>query len=158
MARRRILRLEVPYVAPCRITLIVSYAELGLFVQVVFFGLFVIAAAVFQYRLTKAPTALSSERPWQKHMIGLYLVSVLIFVRSIVRCVEYIEGFFGYIIEHEPFLYVFDATPMFLAVIAMNWSHPGEVARYIREAGISSESVREGETVTIDGEAVPKSG
>ena len=91
-------------------------------------------------------------------MIGLYLVSVLIFVRSIVRCVEYIEGFFGYIIEHEPFLYVFDATPMLLAVIAINWSHPGEVARYIREGGISSESARDGETVRVDGGAVPKAG
>ena len=92
-----------------------------------------IAASLFHYRMRKNPTELAAARPWQKHMIGLYAVSILIFVRSTVRCVEYIEGFFGYIIEHEVFLYVFDATPMFFAVIAMNWSHPGEVAKYVRE-------------------------
>ena len=66
-------------------------------------------------------------------MAGLYIVSILIFVRSIVRCVEYIEGFVGYIITHEAFLYCFDATAMFFAVVTMNWAHPGEVAKYIRE-------------------------
>lgn len=105
----------------------------GLFIQVVFFGLFVIAAAIFEYRIRKQPTPLASERPWKKHMIGLYIVSILIFVRSIVRCVEYIEGFVGYIITHEAFLYCFDSTAMFFAVITMNWTHPGEVARYIRD-------------------------
>lgn len=112
----------------------------GLFIQVVFFGLFVIAAATFHYRLVKTnkqsngvQVPLASERPWKKHMAGLYIVSILIFVRSIVRCAEYIEGFTGYIITHEAFLYCFDATAMFFAVVTMNWAHPGEVAKHIRE-------------------------
>lgn len=106
----------------------------GLFIQVVFFGLFVIAAGLFHYRLVKLPGySQNTERPWKKHMAGLYIVSILIFVRSIVRCVEYIEGFFGYIITHEVFLYCFDATPMFVAVVTMNWTHPGEVAKHVRE-------------------------
>lgn len=105
----------------------------GLFVQVVFFGLFVIAAALFHFKISRNPTPLALERPWRKHLTGLYIVSTLIFVRSIVRCVEYIQGFDGYILKHEVFLYVFDAVPMFFAVVSMNWSHPGEVARYVRE-------------------------
>lgn len=107
----------------------------GLFIQVVFFGLFVIAASLFHYRLVKLPDySVDAEgKPWKKHMAGLYIVSILIFVRSIVRCVEYIEGFFGYIITHEVFLYCFDATPMFVAVVTMNWTHPGEVAKHVRE-------------------------
>ena len=47
---------------------------------------------------------------------------------------------------------------MFLAVVAMNWSHPGEVARYIRESGISRPSAEEDETVKIDGKVVKEGG
>ena len=105
----------------------------GLFAQLIFFGLFVLAAAIFHIRVMKAPTPLCFERPWQKHLVGLYIVSCLILVRSIVRVVEYIQGYSGYIMSHEVFLYVFDASVMFIAVISMNWIHPGEVARYVRE-------------------------
>lgn len=61
-------------------------------------------------------------------MFSLYAVSILIFVRSIVRVVEFIQGFDGYIYSHEVFLYVFDATMMFVAMCIMNLVHPGEVA------------------------------
>lgn len=117
----------------------------GLFCQVVFFGLFVIAAAIFHIRIAKAPTQLSHERPWKKHMVGLYIVSILIFIRSIVRCVEYIEGYDGYIMSHEAFLYVFDGAVMFVAVVSMNWIHPGEVARHVRELKAENEKAKEAE-------------
>ena len=64
----------------------------GLFTQVIFFGLFVAAAVVFHIRLLKAPTQRAQETPWLNHMTALYTVSILIFVRSIVRVVEYIQG------------------------------------------------------------------
>ena len=105
----------------------------GLFVQLIFFGLFVLAAALFHIRTLKAPTPLCLERPWQKHLTGLYIVSTLILIRSVVRVVEYLQGYSGYIMAHEVFLYVFDASVMFIAVVSMNWIHPGEVARYVRE-------------------------
>lgn len=81
----------------------------------------------------KAPTRLCFERPWQKHLIGLYIVSILILIRSIVRVVEYLQGYDGYIMTHEVYLYIFDALVMFIAVVSMNWIHPGEVAKYVRE-------------------------
>lgn len=105
----------------------------GLFAQLIFFGLFVLAAAIFHLRCSKNPTPLCFERPWHKHLNGLYIVSILILVRSVVRVVEYLEGYSGYIMTHEVFLYVFDAVPMFFAVISMNWIHPGEVAKHVRE-------------------------
>lgn len=105
----------------------------GLFAQLIFFGLFVLAAAIFHFRCSKNRTALCFERPWHKHLNGLYIVSILILVRSVVRVVEYLEGYSGYIMTHEVFLYVFDAVPMFFAVISMNWIHPGEVAHYVRQ-------------------------
>lgn len=105
----------------------------GLIIQVIFFGLFVIAGVIFHVRMNKAPTQLSNEKPWVKHMIGLYIVSILIFIRSIVRVVEFVEGWGGYLMTHEVYLYVFDAAVMFLAVACLNWTHPGEVAKYVRE-------------------------
>jgi hypothetical protein len=105
----------------------------GLFAQLVSFGLFVVAAAIFNVRIKKAPTRLCFERPWQKHLIGLYIVSLLILIRSVVRVVEYLQGYTGYIMTHEVYLYVFDATVMFIAVVSMNWIHPAEVARFVRQ-------------------------
>lgn len=107
----------------------------GLFIQIIFFGLFVAAAATFHIRINKAPTSKCRTMPWEKHMLSLYTVSILIFVRSIVRVSEYIQGFDGYIIKHEVFLYVFDASMMWLAMATMNWIHPGEVKRFIRSGG-----------------------
>ncbi|KAK3073644.1 hypothetical protein LTR53_004603 [Teratosphaeriaceae sp. CCFEE 6253] len=105
----------------------------GLFVQVIFFGLFVITAALFHLRMTRMPTGRSYELTWwRKHMMSLYVVSVLIFVRSIVRVVEYLQGFNGYVMGHEAFIYIFDALMMLTAVVVMNWIHPGEVARELR--------------------------
>ena len=92
----------------------------GLIVQVIVFGLFVIAAAIFHARLRSLPTASCHGTPWEKHMVSLYLVSILIFVRSIVRVV------------HEYFLYIFDALVMWAAMVVMNWIHPSEVAAYLR--------------------------
>lgn len=65
-------------------------------------------------------------------MLSLYLVSILIFVRSIVRVVEYAQGYDGFIMTHEAFLYIFDALVMWIAMVVMNWIHPSEVAACLR--------------------------
>lgn len=104
----------------------------GLIVQVIFFGLFVLAGALFHFRMHNSPTTKCSGTPWRKHMLSLYIVSILIFVRSIVRVVEYVQGYDGYIMTHEAFLYIFDALVMFCATVVMNWIHPSEVAACLR--------------------------
>jgi len=53
-------------------------------------------------------------------------------VRSIVRVVEYVQGYDGFIMSHEYFLYVFDSLVMWLAMLVMNWIHPSEVAAFLR--------------------------
>lgn len=83
----------------------------GLFVQVVFFAVFVATGALFHRRLAREPTPASTQMPWRRHMLGLYVVSVLIFVRSVVRVIEYIQGNGGYISKsscqcyHLPVIY-----------------------------------------------------
>ncbi|KAK5020284.1 hypothetical protein LTR16_001809 [Cryomyces antarcticus] len=104
----------------------------GLWVQIIFFGMFVATATFFHLRLRKVPTDRSAVTPWRKHMFALYLTSGLILVRSAVRVVEYLQGFTGYLLEHEVFLYVFDAMLMLSVMLIMNWIHPSEVRACIR--------------------------
>ncbi|TKX22558.1 RTA1-like protein 5 [Elsinoe australis] len=130
----------------------------GLFIQLVFFGLFVIVAGLFQYRLvrnnplglrvgkhvTEANESVSTagpssapfllrDMPWKRHLYALYAASGLIMVRSIFRVVEYIMGNNGYLLRHKVFLYVLDATLMLFVMIIFNWIHPSEITRRYQE-------------------------
>jgi hypothetical protein len=101
----------------------------GLFLQIFFFAFFMLIAAVFHTRMLRkpTPTSLRPENRWSTYLMTLYIVSVLILVRSVFRAIEYIQGNDGSIIRHEYFMYVFDALLMFLVMAYMNWKHPGEV-------------------------------
>ncbi|KAB8262162.1 RTA1 like protein-domain-containing protein [Aspergillus pseudonomiae] len=101
----------------------------GLFVQIIFFGFFVITAIVFELRMAKKHISASPEagRIWRRHMVALYVTSVLILVRSVVRVVEYLDGYDGFLMKHEVFIYVFDALLMFLAMAVLNYIHPSQV-------------------------------
>ncbi|OTA91481.1 hypothetical protein M434DRAFT_22377 [Hypoxylon sp. CO27-5] len=91
----------------------------GLFVQIAFFGFFIVSAVVFDRRITNYPTRVAAGRviPWRRHLVVLYSVSTIILVRSIFRVVEYLQGNSGYIISHEYFLYIFDALLMAAVMI-----------------------------------------
>ncbi|KAL3469571.1 RTA1 like protein [Aspergillus californicus] len=110
----------------------------GLAVQLAFFSVFVVTCGIFHYRIRQTPTrevaALSARLReekkrggWEGILVGLYLASVLILVRSIFRLVEYVQGNDGYLISHEAFAYVFDAALMFLTMVVMNVCHPSRV-------------------------------
>ncbi|EME81378.1 uncharacterized protein MYCFIDRAFT_72179 [Pseudocercospora fijiensis CIRAD86] len=121
----------------------------GLGLQVVCFGLFVLSGVVFHIRAHNNPTPKCKKLPWQKHLFSMSIVSILIFIRSIVRMVEYGQGFDGYIISREWYLYVFDACMMFLAMVTMNIIHPSEVAALIRGSGRMVETVIKTKDVQI---------
>ncbi|BAE64455.1 RTA1 like protein-domain-containing protein [Aspergillus flavus] len=101
----------------------------GLFVQIIFFGFFVITAIVFELRMAKKHIGASAEagRIWRRHMVALYVTSVLILVRSVVRVVEYLDGYDGFLMKHEVFIYVFDALLMFVAMAVLNYIHPSQI-------------------------------
>ncbi|KAJ5985456.1 hypothetical protein N7499_008262 [Penicillium canescens] len=115
----------------------------GLFVQIFFFGLFTISAIVFQARISKVPTARSMELKslWTHHMIALYTASILILVRSVIRVVEYLQGYDGYLMKHEAFIYVFDALLMFITVLVLQHEHPSEINCLIGRGHKYSEKV-----------------
>jgi hypothetical protein len=100
----------------------------GLGIQVVFFGFFVFVAFLFHLRMRTAPKIASQQSlPWKRHLYVLYFTSICIFVRSIMRVTEYVQGFNGYILTHEYFLYVFDAVLMWAVMVIFNIEHPSEV-------------------------------
>lgn len=100
----------------------------GLFIQLLFFGIFIVVAVSFHLKVRRYPTVVTrGTTPWERHMMALFLSSLLIMVRSIFRVVEYLQGFDGYLLSHEAYLYVFDALLMWLAMILFNWLHPAEI-------------------------------
>ncbi|KAL0934369.1 RTA1 domain protein [Colletotrichum truncatum] len=108
----------------------------GLFVQLICFGFFVVTAVSFHRSINKAPTGRSnSSIPWRRHMNALYLGSFLIMVRSLFRAVEYLQGFDGYLLRHEAYLYIFDAVFMLLTMILFNYIHPAEIAAILAGGG-----------------------
>jgi hypothetical protein len=100
----------------------------GLFIQLICFGVFIVIAIAFNRSILASPTARCSTVPWKKHMMALYVGSMLIMVRSVFRAAEYLQGFNGYLLSHEMYLYVFDALLMFLVMVLFNWIHPAEIA------------------------------
>lgn len=105
----------------------------GLFIQIVFFGFFILVAALFQFRAKQHLKRQAAIVSWKKHMYVLYVVSFFILVRSIFRVAEYVQGIDGYLYTHEVFLYVFDAALMFVAMVCMNVVHPADIARLLKE-------------------------
>ncbi|KAM0326189.1 hypothetical protein ACHAQA_006786 [Verticillium albo-atrum] len=118
---------------------------IGLVVQLLFFGLFVITGAVFHRRLDRNPTAhslrLDSELAngwrwgWRGVMWVLYTVSVLIFVRSLFRLIEYTGGRDGPLLSQEVWLYVFDAVLMLGVMVILIVLHPSQYMTGHKEAG-----------------------
>lgn len=94
---------------------------LGLVIQIISFGLFVVTSAIFHKRFVNdiMLKAMSSDVPWMRIMRLIYAISLMIMIRSIFRLVEYAQGTDGYCMRHEWTLYVFDSVPVVLSAILM---------------------------------------
>ena len=106
----------------------------GIFIQILVFGIFSVIAFLFHRRIKSSPTPESSslENPWRKHLYALYVASILIMIRSIFRAVEYIQGNSGYLLKLEVFLYIFDAVLMLGVMVMFNVVHPSEVKAWVK--------------------------
>ncbi|KAL4936804.1 hypothetical protein BDV06DRAFT_227564 [Aspergillus oleicola] len=100
----------------------------GLFVQIFFFGFFIVTAGAFDRKLRKYPFPRCHDPtiPWRKHLNILYLTSLLILIRSVFRLVEYLQGNDGYLLHHEIYLYILDAVLIFAAMVIFNFYHPSD--------------------------------
>ncbi|KAF3017113.1 hypothetical protein E8E14_009132 [Neopestalotiopsis sp. 37M] len=104
---------------------------LGLAIQVIFFGLFIVVTVVFHLRLHRAPTpkSLTTSAPWQKLLWVLYGTSVLIMIRSVFRMIEYAQGNDGALLQKEAYSYVLDALLMIIVAGCFAWFHPSNVLK-----------------------------
>ncbi|OQE94372.1 hypothetical protein PENNAL_c0004G06157 [Penicillium nalgiovense] len=109
--------------------------KVGLIIQIIFFGLFIITSIIFHVKLVKNGSRVLQQRqvPWKKHQTALYMGSLLIFVRCIFRYIEYNQGNSGTLLQHEFYSYIFDAALMLLVMVAFNVVHPAEISRLMEE-------------------------
>lgn len=98
----------------------------GLFLQIIFFSLFISVTAVFHRRILSRPTRRSQNLPvpWRRYLLVLYAVSTLIMVRSVFRVIEFIQGPQGALMTNEVYLYAFDTLLMFFVSVVFNIYHP----------------------------------
>lgn len=101
----------------------------GLVVQIAFFAFFLLVAVIFNKRIVNSPTGISKSMatPWDKLIHVLYASSVLVLIRYIYRVAEYVQGTTGTLQQKEMWLYIFDALPMALVVLAYCAFHPSRV-------------------------------
>jgi len=124
----------------------------GLVFQLVLLCFFLANVAVFHVRNNRNSSGLSDHPqipPWRRLVYVLYFSGVAIFVRNLVRAVEYGQGPRGMVATNEAFVYIFDAalilSPMILLVV---W-HPGYTFKKARrvDAAVTeatAEAVKEG--------------
>ncbi|KAJ5547691.1 hypothetical protein N7513_004925 [Penicillium frequentans] len=67
--------------------------------------------------------------PWRWLFYAIYFALTMITIRIIFRLVQYSQGYSSTnpILLHEVYEYVFDASPMLLALLAVNLLHPGRL-------------------------------
>jgi hypothetical protein len=102
----------------------------GLALMAASFAVFIFVALTFDYRVRRHSTknsSLQSSIDWNVHLWVLYSGSILIFVRSVFRLVEYAQGNSGWLISHEWTLYFFDSTLMFVVLVMSNVWHPSHL-------------------------------
>lgn len=117
----------------------------GLVIQLLFFGFFVYVAGLFHYRVknrasTSKPYSSPSFETWELMMWTLYAACLLIFVRSVFRVVEFVEGNDGFIMQREYLLYIFDALLMIIQAIILFVVYPGNVLQAGKDQELQLES------------------
>ena len=122
---------------------------IGLAVQLVVFGFFVVAAIrlSFLLRTKLRGEKLPHERNWGVLLGMVYVACVMILLRSVYRFVEYAMGTSSYLYTHEVFFYCLDAALMWLVFAGSICLHPAQYLAHIgfRRKGISfSKNVEKG--------------
>ncbi|TFY66736.1 hypothetical protein EVG20_g4352 [Dentipellis fragilis] len=111
----------------------------GIIFQMAAIVVYVILASEFLLRLFKnrplKRSGPSTSRPVEiestakQMIIGLVFMTTCIFLRSIYRTIELINGFTGVIITTQIYFILFDGALIVLAIYALNVFHPGRLMR-----------------------------
>lgn len=114
----------------------------GMFVHVAVFGQFLFSEFLFLSRFYKTSSRILQLAKSFVILNNILLIgSIFIFIRSVVRVVEFILEFSGTVMQKEVFLYVFDAVPMFLTTflykISLFWKTVFQVQKESVEAQLA---------------------
>ncbi len=100
----------------------------GLFVQILFFSIFIIISIIFHRRMLSTPlNYIGTGLPWSRYLKILYAVSTLIMIRSVFRVAEYLQGKDGFLQSKEVFIYIFDGALMLICCGVLNVWHPSAI-------------------------------
>jgi len=104
----------------------------GIFFQMAALTFYTLFAAEFltRYNMDKPVRPTSGDRGkltqrLKLQLIGLGIMTFLIFIRSIYRTIELIDGWSGVIISTQWYFNAFDGAMIFLAMLTLNLFHPG---------------------------------
>lgn len=98
----------------------------GIVFQLASITIFVICAADFLRRVTRLGHFAAITKGPLGLLLGAMVFSVVcIYIRSIYRTIELVQGWEGYLITHESYFIGLDGAMMVLAVIVFNIFHPG---------------------------------
>jgi hypothetical protein len=116
----------------------------GLALMVCSFTCFILVALTFDYRIRNRPTESSrhTSSDWNIDLRVLYCGTVLIFIRSVFRLIEYAQGNSGWLISHEWTLYFFDSTLMFVVLVIFNVWHPSHLQALLTGGRYCKKGVR----------------
>lgn len=64
------------------------------------------------------------SKSWERQLLTVYCASTFIFVRSVFRLAEFVGGEGDVLLQHEYYIYIFDATLMLLAMLLFNVFYP----------------------------------
>ncbi|KAL4879846.1 RTA1 like protein-domain-containing protein [Aspergillus karnatakaensis] len=120
----------------------------GLFVQLLFFAFFLFVAGSFQVRLHQCGyrSGWRDCEDWRRLLHVLFVVSALIIARCLFRIVEYAQGYNGYLLRHEVYMYVFDMVPMLVVQVVFHFWYPGGIITPGGGEGVA------GKGVVVDGD------
>lgn len=106
---------------------------IGLALQMITFGFFVLASIRFSYflRRTLQGVPLPAERNWRLFLRVINVSSVIILLRTVARFIEFVAGVNSYLTDHEWYFYVVDSTLMFLVATIFVVCHPGYFLPYL---------------------------
>lgn len=116
----------------------------GLVTQLVALSFFILTCGYVHRRIKHDPSGLPRDElaeTWQRNFFTIEAVTFLILMRSIVRSVEFLQGNDGIVSSHEAFIYVFDATPMFMVMVMFLVVYPGRLVREARKMSVLAKDI-----------------
>lgn len=116
----------------------------GIVFQLFSITIFVLCAADFLRRLSRLGHFKSVTKGPLALLLGSMVFSVVcIYIRSIYRTVELVQGWEGYLITHESYFIGLDGVMMILAVAVFNVFHPGFLLPAVSEITLPKDQVFE---------------